>query len=175
VRGIGRQFGRQAAGVWGGAAFSSTHGTDIMFLVEAVIGSPSGDTFGRRRGKPNPSTLPGGLIPWRRQDGQRRLRRRDHRFGSGVSGGHLPPRPWPADGGALCRQAMAEGIDASGRMNCSRGWIPTVWFMTLSNCPLRCPDWRAAQCLGALGNSSGQPRIGNRPGSIFTRHRGPWC
>ena len=41
--------------------------------------------------------------------------------------------------------------------------------------PLRCPDWRAAHCLGALGNSSGPPRIGKRPGSILTRRRGHWC
>jgi hypothetical protein len=44
-----------------------------------------------------------------------------------VGRGTCPPRPWPAGGGALCRQAMAEGIDASVRMNCSRGWIPTGW------------------------------------------------
>jgi hypothetical protein len=35
--------------------------------------------------------------------------------------------------------------------------------MTLPTCPLRCPDWRAAHCLGTLGNSSGPPQIGNVP------------
>ena len=39
--------------------------------------------------------------------------------------------------------------------------------------PLRCPDWRAAHCLGALGNSSGPPRIGKRPGSILDRSPRP--
>jgi hypothetical protein len=28
---------------------------------------------------------------------------------------------------------------------------------------------------GTLGNSSGPPRIGNLPGSILIRRRGPWC
>jgi len=65
---------------------------------------------------------------------------------------------------------MAEGIDASRRMNCSRGWIPTGG---LFQPPATLSRLEAGSLAGTFGNSSGPPLIGNRLGSILTRRRGP--